>query len=358
MSGTAVPGREGWPGLYTSGGAHRPVTRRSPTARELAAARRLVARYLSPTPVDMGEGTAGEPVLKLECLQPTGSFKVRGALAALAAAPPKARVVTASSGNHALGVAFAARVLSRTATVVVAANASAAKVEALRRSGVDLVQAGGSYDEAEARARELAREGAHYLSGYNDPHVIAGQATIGPELDAQVEGSMTVVCGVGGGGLAAGLGLWAANRPHVRVVGVEAAASTAVSAAVAAGRRIPVEVGATLADGLAGNIEPGSLTIDLITRHVDDMITVTEAEIRTALRYLAAHRGYVAEGSGAVPVAALLAGKVPAHGRMVAVVSGRNIGLSALAAVLAPPQAPGVRRAPRSSSVPDPSGPS
>jgi threonine dehydratase len=327
--------------------------RSSPTSRELEAARRLIARHLSPTPVDMGAGTAREPVLKLECLQPTGSFKVRGALVALAAAPPEARVITASSGNHALGVAFAARILSRRATVVVAANASSAKVEALRRSGVDLVQAGNSYDEAEAYARELAREGAYYLSGYNDPHVIAGQATIGPELDVQVDGSMTVVCGVGGGGLAAGLGLWAATRPHVRVVGVEAAVSTAVSTAVTAGRRIPVEVGTTLADGLAGNIEHGSLTIDLITRHIDAMVTVTEAEIRTALRYLAAHRGYVAEGSGAVPVAALLAGKVPAHGRMVAVVSGRNIGLSTLAAVLAPPPkaSVGVREAPRPPSA-------
>ncbi|MET8162557.1 pyridoxal-phosphate dependent enzyme [Sphaerisporangium sp. NPDC005289] len=313
-----------------------------PTAEEMRTAWRLVAAHLAPTPVDPGAGTAREPALKLESLQPTGSFKVRGALAALAAAPPRSPVVTASAGNHALGLAFAARALGREVTVVVAENASPAKVRLLRRLGVDLVQTGACYDDAEAYARRLARDGAHYISAYNDPHVIAGQSTVGRELDAQLGGSLggpvTVVCGVGGGGLAAGLGLWAADRPQVRVIGVEAAASTAVSTAVAAGRQVPVDVGPTLADGMAGNIEPGSVTVGLVARHVDRLVTVTEDEIGAALRYLAGERGHVAEGAGAAAVAALLAGKVTPHGRMVAVVSGRNITLRALAAVLAQPR--------------------
>ena len=283
-----------------------------------------------------GSPSTNDPALKLESLQPTGSFKVRGALAALAAAPAGVPLITASAGNHALGVAFAARALSRQATVVVAENASPAKVDRLRRWDVELVQTGTSYDEAEAYARQVADRGAAlYVSPYNDPHVIAGQSTIGAELDDQLPGPLTVVCGVGGGGLAAGLGLWAADRPEVRVVGVEAAASTAVSAAVAAGRQVPVHVEPTLADGMAGNIEPGSITVDLVARHVDTLVTVSELEIRAALRYLAAERGYLAEGSGAAALAAVLAGSVTAHGRVVAVVSGRNIALPVLASVLA-----------------------
>ncbi len=310
---------------------------RVPTADDLDAAVRVVRRYLVPTPLDVGAGTAADPVLKLESAQPTGSFKVRGALYALSRVEPDVPVVTASAGNHGLGVAFTARVLGRRATVVVAGRASPAKVGRLRRMGVDLVETGASYDEAEAHALRLAEHGGYYLSGYNDALVISGQATIGRELDAQISGPLTVVCGVGGGGLASGLGLWAAQRPEVRVVGVEAEASRAVSTAVAIGHQAPVEVGDTLADGLAGNIEAGSVTVDLVARHVDQLVAVSEAEIRDALRYLASERGYVAEGAGAAAVAALRAGKIAVHGRAVAVVSGRNITLSTLAAVLSEP---------------------
>ncbi|TQS26253.1 threonine/serine dehydratase [Microbispora sp. KK1-11] len=306
-----------------------------PRRDDVENARRVVRAHLRPTPVDPGAGTPDDPALKLESLQPTGSFKVRGALNAVAAAPAP-RVVTASAGNHGLGVAFAANALGGKATVVVPRTASAAKTDRLRRLDVDLVRAGESFDEAEEHALALAEaSGWCYISAYNDPYVIAGQGTIGAELDEQLDGPLTVVCAIGGGGLASGLALWAAGRADVRVVGVEAAASTAVSTAVAAGRRVPVEVGPTLADGLAGNIEPGSVTVGLVARYAHQLVTVTEDEIRAALRYLAAERGYVAEGAGAVPVAALLAGKVAAHGRVVAVVSGRNITAAALASVLA-----------------------
>ncbi|HEY1626513.1 MAG TPA: pyridoxal-phosphate dependent enzyme [Streptosporangiaceae bacterium] len=172
----------------------------------------------------------------------------------------------------------------------------------------------------------------------NDPDVIAGQGTIGFELDQQLEpGPLTVVCGVGGGGLAAGLGLWAAIRPDVRVVGAEAAASTAVSSTIRERGDVVVEVGETLADGLAGNLETGAVTPGLIERYVDDLVTVTEAEIRAGLRYLVAERGYAAEGSGAVAVAAVLAGKISSRGRIVVIVSGRNIALPALSAALSAP---------------------
>ncbi|MBA3338444.1 MAG: pyridoxal-phosphate dependent enzyme, partial [Geodermatophilaceae bacterium] len=204
---------------------------RPPTTQELAAAAAVVRAALPVTPV-IAAPELGERVwLKLETLQPTGSFKVRGGLAAMAAAP-EGPVITASAGNHGLGLARAAALLGRQATVVVATDASPVKVHRLRRLPVTVVQAGTGYRGAEVVALELAaRDGATFVSAYNDPQVIAGQHTIGLELDAQVPGPLTVVVCVGGGGLLAGMALWAAARGDVRLVGVEAAASTAFSAA-------------------------------------------------------------------------------------------------------------------------------
>lgn len=303
---------------------------RAPTTDDLHRAAQAVAAVLPATPVGRGEFT-----LKLEGLQPTGSFKVRGALAALDALEPDLPVVAASAGNHALGIAYAATRLGRTATVVTSTMASPAKLAAIRRFRVSLVQAGTTYDEAEAAALELVSRGGHYVSGYNDRWVIAGQGSIGSELAEQVPGPLTVVCGVGGGGLASGLGLWASTRNDVRVVGVEVAGSRAMSAAVEAGRQVTVDVEDTLADGLAGNLEPGSVTIGMVARYVDELVTVTEEDLREAIRYLAGQRGVVAEGAGAVPAAAVLKGLVPEGPGTVAVVSGRNISTQALAGVLA-----------------------
>lgn len=310
---------------------------RLPTIDDINQARRLIAGILDPTPINsITMSDAISPILKLEGLQPTGSFKVRGALAALQASDPRRPVVTASAGNHGLGIAYAARYLKRYVTVVVSNNASMAKVTAIRRFGVELIQVGTSFDDAEAHARRLATDGTwQYVSAYNDPHVIAGQSTVGFELDAQLNGPLTVVCPIGGGGLASGLGLWASTRRGVQIVGVEAAASTAVSAAIRIGRQVSVAAGDTLADGLAGNIEPRSVTIDLIARYVGDIVTVSEDEIREAIRYLAFERGVVAEGAGAVAVAAVLNGRTPMTPTTVAVVSGRNVSRSILANVLA-----------------------
>ncbi|MFD2396230.1 threonine/serine dehydratase [Prauserella oleivorans] len=285
-------------------------------------------------PTPLAPATDTGPALKLETFQPTGSFKVRGALSALAAVGPSDEVVTASAGNHGLGVAFAATRLGRRATVVVPGTASPAKVAALRAFDIELVQTGTSYAEAEAHALELAARGARFVSPYNDPDVVAGQATIGYELAEQTRGPLTVVCGVGGGGLASGLGLWAAERTDVRLVGVEADAAPSMAAAVRAGRQVPVEVGPTIADGIAANLEAGSVTIDLVAKHVDELVAVSEAELHAAVRYLAGERGVVAEGAGAAAAAAVLSGKVSAEGTVVAVVSGRNIALDVLARLL------------------------
>jgi threonine dehydratase len=307
---------------------------RTPDAADVERAARVVRKHLRPTPLDRGIDP-DEPLLKLESMQPTGAFKVRGALNALSQAEPGMPIVTASAGNHGLGVAYAARELGRDVTVVVSNEASPAKVEALRRLGTEPVRAGATIEDAEAHAIELAERGARYVSPYNDPDVIAGQGTIGLDLDEQVDGAMTVFCPIGGGGLASGMGLWASTRPDVRLVGVESAMSTAVSASVRAGRWVEVEIGDTIADGLSGNVEPGSVTVDLIARHVDELVTVTDEEIRDGLRWLASRRGVVAEGAGAAGLAAILAGKAEVSGTPVAIVSGRNITLPLYAAQLA-----------------------
>jgi threonine dehydratase len=302
----------------------------APDAADLDAAARVVADRLAPTPLVPSPALGERVWLKVETQQPTGSFKVRGALAALTQAGG-GPVVTASAGNAGLGVAWAASALGVPATIVVPESASPAKVAALRALPVGLVMHGAGYDEAEAHALSLP---GTYVSAYNDTHVVAGAATIGRELE-DLDLPLTVVCGIGGGGLASGLGLWASGRPRTRVVAVEAARSPAFSTALAAGELTEVEVGDTLADGLAGNIEPGSVTFPLVRDHVARVASVDEPQIEEAIRFLARAHGLVAEGAGAVPAAALMTGAVEAgEGATVLVVSGRNIALDRLAAVL------------------------
>ncbi len=322
-----------------------------PTAHDLQRASEAVSEHLPPTPLLPLEVAGEQALLKLETFQPTGSFKVRGAVAALSThAASGLPVVTASAGNHGLGVAYAAARLGVEATVVVSRNASSAKVDALKLLGVHLVQHGEDYDAAEAHALSLADQGAVYVSPYNDPDVIAGQATVAAEVAAATDEPLTLVVPVGGGGLLAGTVLWAgsalsagrANAREIRIVGVEAAASRAVSASIAAGHVVGVTVSETLADGLAGNLEPGAITPELVRG--TGIVAVTEHEIEDAIRYLASTAGIVAEGSGAVGVAALLAGMVERRGRTVVIITGRNIAQPLLARVLGDVRFAGLNR--------------
>ena len=321
---------------------------RVPEASEMSEAAAIVRKHLAATPVVAAPAFGSDTWLKLETLQPTGSFKVRGALVSVTRAlarDPRAEIVTASAGNHGLGIAFAADRLGATATIVVPANASEAKQRAIERFAVTLVRHGTSYDEAEAHALTLAESGAVFVSPYNDPDVIAGQGTIASELVEQVPDLATIITPIGGGGLASGLGLAASvadgvRGRTVRVVGVEAAQSPAFRTALDAGRPVPITPGPTLADGLAGNFEPGSVTFDLVRRTVADVVTVSEEEIATAMRFLAREHGIIAEGSAAVGVAALLTRRVApvlgatAAGATVVIITGRNIAASTLTGVL------------------------
>ena len=272
----------------------------APTRTDVEAAAERIAPYLRPTPLVDG--------LKLETLNPSGSFKVRGALNAMLRSDEP--VVTASAGNFGLGVAWSALELGRTATVVVAETASPVKIERLRRFPIELVIHGADFDEAERHALSLP---GRYVSPYNDTDVIAGAGTIALELPPDTE---TIVIPVGGGGLAAGIRL----ATDATVIGVVPAAFPAMRVALDAGEVVQVEGEWTIADALHGNIEPGSVTVDLLSGV--EVVEVTEAELAEAMRTLALEHGIVVEGAGGAAFAAIRAGKAPAG---VAIVSGRNV---------------------------------
>ncbi|WP_284742261.1 threonine ammonia-lyase [Amycolatopsis sp. RTGN1] len=293
----------------------------------------VVSQHLPPTPlIPYPQAGLDVPVyLKYEGAQPIGAFKIRGALTALTAYAGKP-VVTASAGNHALGIAYGSRLLSREATVVVPKTAAAVKVEALRRYPIDLVLAGDDFDGAERHALGLPGQ---YVSAYNDPHVIAGQSTLLTEVARVLEDDFTIVVPAGAGGLLSGVALGARRAAQdVRVIGVEAEACRALSTAVAAGRVVPVEMGETIADGLAGNLEPESVTPAIVRDCGVTMVAVAEAAIRRSVRELVTTAGLVAEGASATSLAALRAGLVPLDRPLVLVVSGRNIDLGLLTTIL------------------------
>ncbi len=262
--------------------------------------------------------------LKFECFQLTGSFKLRGALNALLQRQAS-RVVTASAGNHGLGVARAAAMLGVSATVVVPLTASTAKDAALRRSGAELIQVGETYDDAEVAAIELARDrGVPYISAYNDPQVIAGGGTVALEILEDLPDTRSIVVPAGGGGLISGIAIAAPNQ---QVFGVQSEASPALHAALQAGQRVEVDVRPSLADGLAGNVEPGSITFDLVRAHVREIVLVSEHAIAEAMGWLLLNEHVVVEGSAAVGVAALLDQRIQPtpSGPVAVILTGRNL---------------------------------
>jgi threonine dehydratase len=300
------------------------------------AAAERIAPYLVRTPLERANSLGPDVWLKLECFQRTGSFKLRGALNALLTLSEQQRalgVVTASAGNHGLGVARAAAELGVQATVVVPETASPAKIEALKKSGARLMLHGGNYDEAEERGRRLAKESdRHFVSAYNDPAVIAGGGTVALEILDELPDTRTIVVPAGGGGLISGIGIAAHGLdPDIRVVGIQSEASPALHAAHAAGHHVQVEVKDSLADGLAGNVEQDTITIDLMRQYVREVLLVTETDIARAMRSLLEREHVLVEGSAAVGAAALQQGLLDTAQRpIVLVLTGRNVAASVL----------------------------
>ena len=303
-----------------------------PTAMDMDRARVAVRQHLAPTPL---LAISRFEWLKLDSQQPSGAFKVRGAIAALSRLPKGSRVVTASAGKHGIAVAWAADTLGHHATIVVPENASARKLDLLEDMGADVIRWGTTFDDAEKQALALADTGLTYISAYNDPHVIAGQATVLDELLERIEGNFTVYVPVGGGGLAAGISLRAdmITDRRIRVIGVEAGASPAVSTSVRAGHTVAVKTEPSLADGLVGNLEDGAITVDILRKRNVELIRVSERQIRDAIRTLYLNHDLRVEGAGAVSFAAMKA--TPMMGDMVAIITGRNIAERLLQDILA-----------------------
>jgi threonine dehydratase len=304
----------------------------APNADDLAQARHIIAEYLRPTPT-VTIHLRGRPVYaKMESFQPTGSFKIRGGLAAVGAAhrrDPRGAVITSSAGNHGLGVSHASSLLGVQATVVVPVTASPAKVKKLQNYDIELIQWGSSYDEAQAHAIDLAEQrGLHYISPFNDTHVMAGQATVFDEMFAQVPDLEHIVIPVGGGGLVSGM-LFARARhgaTGVHFTGAQPENSAAMYHFIAGVPIADIPQSPTVADGLAGGGDEGSLPNDVVADHDVPLVVVPELLIRRAVREAAETNGLIIEGSAATPYAAITNNLVnDEHSRIAFIVSGRNI---------------------------------
>jgi threonine dehydratase len=307
-------------------------------------ARASIRPHLHRTPLVKSESlsrlTGWDLRLKLENLQKTGSFKPRGALHHIASQSEATRrrgVITISAGNHAQGVAYAAAVLGIPATVVMPAQASRTKAEAARGYGAEVILHG---DVAAAfqKVRDLERErGLHFVHPFDDPHVIAGQATLGMEIVEDFPQADLVVAGIGGGGLVSGVS-WAVKelRPLARVVGVEPEGADSMFRSRQQGSAARLEKTDTIADGLAAPFA-GEMNFRFVQRYVDDLVRVSDAEILAAMKLLLERCKTVAEPAGAAALAAVLSGKVslPAGSGVCCIVSGGNVGAAQLAELFA-----------------------
>ncbi len=312
---------------------------RMPTLADVNEARGRLRGIALHTPLEpsreLTEDTGATEVrLKREEVQPTGAFKTRGAhnkVGLIAGARPEAALVTASSGNHGIAVATAAARHDMRLTVLVGRSISPAKLERLRAletRRITIELSGNDTDDAEAEARRRDDAGhAIYVPPYNDPEVIAGQATVGVEILEDWPEVDTILVPIGGGGLIGGIGLWAkALKPGLRLIGIQPAASPPMYAHLETGSTDPMPIAPTLADGVAGNIERTSITWRLCRQLVDQVVLVEEEQIADAMRWALDVPHILLEGSAVLGVAALRGGQLDVAGRCVAVVmTGRNV---------------------------------
>jgi threonine dehydratase len=301
--------------------------------------------YLFETPLEyshhLSRFSGARVWLKLDLVQKTTSFKLRGAtskIMALSEAELDRGVVTASTGNYAFAVAEAMRQRGRTATTYVAENLSPNRLELMQSHGLDVVVHGAEAGAAEAEARRVAEEeGKVYVSPYNDPLVVGGQGTCGLEISRQLPDVEVAVFAVGGGGLIGGAGGWLKEyNPGIELFGVSPENSPVMYESLKADRVVDMETHPTLADTCAGGIDHDAITLELCRRYIDEMFLLTEAEIEQAIRVLFEQHRLVAEGSAALSVGALL--KHPdrfAGKKVVLVVCGRNIDLQRFRQIIA-----------------------
>lgn len=281
----------------------------------------------------------GELYLKTENLQVTGSFKLRGAYYKISrlSEEEKARgIIACSAGNHAQGVALAASRMGVRSIICMPDGAPISKVEATKALGAEVVLVPGAYDDAYEKACQLKEElGATFIHPFDDEDVIAGQATIGLEVLEQLPEAEVILVPIGGGGLAAGIASVMKNlRPDVKIYGVQAQNASAFAESFHAKKILSHETVATFADGIAVK-NPGNITFELISKYVDDIVTVSEDEIAAAILALIEKQKLITEGAGAVPVAAAMFGKVDIKDKKtVCILSGGNIDVNILSRVI------------------------
>jgi threonine dehydratase len=269
--------------------------------------------------------------LKLENLQITSSFKPRGAfnkLLHLSAEEKDKGIITASAGNHGQAVAFAAQKLCYIARIVVPETTPKIKIDGIKKYGADLVLFGDTYDDAEQKAKELARkDGCAYISPYDDELIIAGHGTIGLEIIEALPNADTVLVPVGGGGLISGICIAIKSvKPNVQVIGVQSEASPVMYESLKAGKIVHARKTETIAEGLSGGIEEGSITFKIAQECVDKLLLVREETIRRAVYVLWSYEKQVTEGSGAAAIAPIMENKSLFAGKtVVAVITGGNI---------------------------------
>jgi threonine dehydratase len=300
---------------------------------EISAAAGRIGGYVERTPLRLSEWLSTEAAnvfLKLEVVQPTSSYKIRGAFNVVIRASDEGRVderlVTASAGNHGRGMAYAGSMHQVPLVVFVPKDAPRAKIDAIAKLGAELRPCA-SYDEAEREAKAFAASGGGtWISPYAHPDVVAGAGTVGLELVEQQPDLDAVIVPIGGGGLISGIGSAVkALSPSTRVIGVEVAASCPFTRGLAAGRIVPIDVQPSIADGLTGNLDPDTITFDIVREVVDEIVVVEESDLRRALADVVSHEHVVIEGAAAAGPAALLTGKVKPEGNVAVVLTGANI---------------------------------
>jgi threonine dehydratase len=309
------------------------------TLKDYQEARARIAPHIKHTPLltsrQLSEATGYDARLKAELFQRVGSYKIRGPLNKFALMPEdqkKRGVVCSSAGNHAQGVALAARIHGIRAVVCMATNATPSKVAATKAYGAEVVLHGSIWDEANEKAKELVKnEGLTYVHPFDDEQLIAGQGTLGLEVIQDWPDIDAIVVPIGGGGLIAGVSMAVkSHNPKIKVIGVESSDGPAMKASVAAGRIETIDC-KTIIDGLRVR-RVGELNFSVVQRFVDDIVALPDKDIFEAMLWVMERCKLVVEGAAAAPVAALLHGlvKLPKGARVVAVLSGGNVNLQQL----------------------------
>ncbi|MFZ5515423.1 MAG: threonine ammonia-lyase [Candidatus Zhuqueibacterota bacterium] len=302
-----------------------------------------IAKYVRHTPMEICRSlsrlSGGTVYMKMEHWQHTGSFKVRGALSRMMTLSEAARekgIITASAGNHGLGVAYASEILGIRSRIVLPVTASPTKLRLLKFYGVEIVQAGEDYDEAEDIAHRIEADcGLTFVHAFDDAKIIAGQGTLALEVLKDLPDPDIFLVPLGGGGLISGMAITLKKYcPHAKVIGIQSTASPAVYRALQANQVIETPIDETIADGLAGRLVSPKI-FETIQKYVDDVILVDEKDIVLAILYLLQQQHTLIEGAAAVGVAALLSHKISiTNKKCVVLLTGRNIDVSTVKTVM------------------------